>query len=657
MLDRAKACTWDPSSSSVVHPSLEDEQRVPPGSVNRAKVMELLGVRSPKEQQEIDRLFSRSSKIKSSASTGEDTCDEDDDENVKFANLENAVALPRPHDPSHPAQMMTTDVSNVALHKCLADMSLVLSNPNLSGKSSPFQPHAEKVGHNIHNVGARQENIFPLPPPYTEKHLLPSPKQKEVSSPIAHPLPQPPLARSSSDQPSGTQVMEREENTMRTYSFLSLNEPGIREVAPLPSISKAAQVYPLETMNPRVGILAHKFISPAASPKESPRPCHLLPSPPGGGSNVNSPSPSKPPCLPGGGSTRNFPSPSPSPSLDSMPSSLPGGGSRRNFLSPSPDSMPSCLPGGGSALNSPSTSPTSKPLCPRKWWKGAILGQGTFGIVHEGLNLEDGSFFAVKVSSTEDVSPVIQHEVDLLSKLEHPNIVRYLGSSIEDGRLCIFIELVRMGSLETILRKYKQFEEKTIRTYTRQILHGLEYLHAQKTIHRDIKCANILVDVNGQVKLSDFGVAKQVGETLASSSKGTPLYMAPEVLTPRQNCYSFSADIWSLGCTVLEMADGKPPWSDLEGFGFLFKVKKGELPPMPEHLSPEGKDFVCRCLKFHAKDRPTASELLQHPFLSRISSPELSVPWVPSLRPSSVPGLNSRTCLDQPLSSVAQCTL
>ncbi|MCO5569927.1 hypothetical protein L7F22_023641 [Adiantum nelumboides] len=643
-LDKMKSCIGDPSYSSVVHPSFEDEHCTP-RSVNIGKVMELLGVGSPQERQEINSLLGRPS-----TSRGEHE-DEDEDEDI-LAIHETAVALPHSHDAFHPTQIVTTAASNVAVRKvfaqspmvkthflqdfaasqwglkllkfhCLADMSLALDNPNSNGNFFSIS----------HNAGARQDNIFLLPPPHSEKHLLPSPKRKEVSI-VAHPLPQPPLLRPPSNQPLRTQVLEVEEHT--TCSPASVNELGAREAAPLPSISenaKTAWIPPLEMSNQCIVSVAYKLFSPSVSPKDSRRPCHLLPSPSGGGSAVNFPSPSvssKPLCLPGQGPTRN--------------SSL-----------PSQELKLLCPPDERSTLNSISNATASKPLCPKKWWKGAILGQGTFGVVYEGLNLEDGSFFAVKVSSTGDVSPEIQHEVDLLSHLEHPNIVRYLGSSIEDGRLCIFIELVKMGSLEAILRKYKRFEEKTIRTYTRQILHGLKYLHAQKTIHRDIKCANILVDVNGQVKLSDFGIAKQVGETLASSSKGTPLYMAPEVLTPKHNCYSFSADIWSLGCTVLEMADGKPPWSNLEGFAFLFKVKKGELPPMPDHLSPEGKDFVCRCLKFDAKDRPTASELLQHPFMSRMSSPELPVPWIS--QPASFPGLSSRTCRNQPLSAVAQCTL
>lgn len=649
MLDKKKACIWDPCSSSAVHPSIEEETR------RNATVMELLGVGSPQERHEDGLLRSRSSQFESSTSSSEDSCDEDENE---VANHESAVALPHPSDSCNPTRIITADLSNATLREvvmqppvvkanflqlatshwglkllkfhCLADTSVVVNNPRLYGKASPFQ--LEKGTNNACNRDTHK--ILPLPLPYTEKHLLPSPRRKDESL-VAHPLPQPPLSRSSSNQASEDEVNDREEST--SCSLLNANELRTREAVPLPSmaeLAKAAQLSSLETSIQRLS--AYKLSSPSSSARESPRQCHILPRPLSGGAALNSPSTSqaKPLCLP--------------------PSS---GGSSLNSPAPFLDSKTQCVRSGGPTLNSPSSSPASKPLCPRKWRKGAILGQGTFGIVHEGLNLEDGSFFAVKVSSTQDTSPEIQQEVDLLSKLEHPNIVRYLGSSIEDGRLCIYIELVRMGSLEAILRKYKRFEEKTIRSYTRQILHGLEYLHAQKTIHRDIKCANILVDVNGQVKLSDFGVAKQVGEILASSSKGTPLYMAPEVLTPRQNCYSFSADIWSLGCTVLEMADGKPPWSDLEGFGFLFKVSKGELPPMPEHLSPEGRDFVCRCLKFHAKDRPTASELLQHPFVICVPSPEPSVPWVPLSPTPSFFALNSRTCKHKPPSSIAQCTL
>lgn len=259
--------------------------------------------------------------------------------------------------------------------------------------------------------------------------------------------------------------------------------------------------------------------------------------------------------------------------------------------------------------------------CPTNWTKGKVLGKGSFGTVYEGLNMDDGSFFAVKVSDIETTGPEIQQEVDVLRRLNHPNIVRYLGSSVKDGHLCIFLELGK-DSLRSVLNKYKRFEENMIRLYTRQILQGLEYLHQQNTVHRDIKCSNILVYPNGQVKLADFGVAKQMSQSLANSCKGTLLYMAPEMIEPTADSrrYGLAVDIWSLGCTIIEMADGKGPWSHLKGFSFFFKVSQGELPPIPDHLSSDAKDFIRRCLKWKPEERANVSELLHHPFVTNAPS-------------------------------------
>ncbi|CAK9231324.1 unnamed protein product [Sphagnum troendelagicum] len=266
-----------------------------------------------------------------------------------------------------------------------------------------------------------------------------------------------------------------------------------------------------------------------------------------------------------------------------------------------------------SPLRSPCHSPVARP--PKRWRKGQELGKGSFGTVYEGWNLDDGSFFAVKVIDSESIAPEIQQEVTMLSRLRHPNIVQYYGSTIENGCLYIFLELVKMGSLQSILKKFQVFDEVIISTYTRQILEGLEYLHSKNTIHRDIKCGNILVDSNGQVKLADFGLAKQMNKALATSFKGTPFYMAPEVIK-NNRAYGVAVDIWSLGCTVIEMAQGRPPWSELGVCGFFFKVTKGELPPIPPHLNSETKDFIRRCLRVKPEERPSARELLEHPFVA-----------------------------------------
>lgn len=208
----------------------------------------------------------------------------------------------------------------------------------------------------------------------------------------------------------------------------------------------------------------------------------------------------------------------------------------------------------------------------------------------------------------------------LLKNLSHPNIVRYLGTVREENTLNILLEFVPGGSISSLLSKFGSFPEAVIRMYTKQLLQGLDYLHQNKIIHRDIKGANILVDNKGCIKLADFGASKQVAKlatmTAAKSMKGTPYWMAPEVIV--QTGHSFSADIWSVGCTVIEMATGKPPWSgQYQEVAALFHVGTTKShPPIPEHLSLEAKDFLLKCLQEEPSLRPTASDLLQHPFVT-----------------------------------------
>ncbi|KAK6122661.1 hypothetical protein DH2020_043601 [Rehmannia glutinosa] len=163
----------------------------------------------------------------------------------------------------------------------------------------------------------------------------------------------------------------------------------------------------------------------------------------------------------------------------------------------------------------------------------------------------------------EDYIRELEKEVNLLKNLSHPNIVRYLGTAREEDSLNILLEFVPGGSISSLLGKFGSFPESVIRMYTKQLLIGLEYLHENKIMHRDIKGANILVDNKACIKLADFGASKKVEAlatvTGAKSIKGTPYWMAPEVIV--QSGHSYSADIWSVGCTVIEMATGKAPWS------------------------------------------------------------------------------------------------
>ncbi|XP_031493169.1 mitogen-activated protein kinase kinase kinase 1-like [Nymphaea colorata] len=256
----------------------------------------------------------------------------------------------------------------------------------------------------------------------------------------------------------------------------------------------------------------------------------------------------------------------------------------------------------------------------KSWQRGGILGSGSFGVVYEGIS-NDGFFFAVKEVSLhgqggKDQLSLLEHEVALLSQFEHQNIVRYLGTDKEDGRLYIFLELVTQKSLASLYQRY-HLQDSQVSVYTRQILNGLKYLHDRGVIHRDIKCANILVDANGMVKLADFGLAKQVDKLqVLNSCKGSAYWMAPEVVNPDKP-YGLSADIWSLGCTVLEMLTGQVPYANLEPTAALFTIGQGKPPSIPFRLSKDARDFIKQCLQVNPDSRPSAADLLDHSFVSR----------------------------------------
>ncbi|XP_074304617.1 mitogen-activated protein kinase kinase kinase 1-like [Silene latifolia] len=257
-----------------------------------------------------------------------------------------------------------------------------------------------------------------------------------------------------------------------------------------------------------------------------------------------------------------------------------------------------------------------------QWEKGMILGRGSFGTVYEGISSE-GIFFAVKeVSLLEQGSQgkqsvyQLEQEIQLLSQFEHENIVRYLGTEKADSKLYIFLELVTQGSLASLYGKY-QLRDSHVSAYTRQILMGLKYLHDRNVVHRDIKCANILVASDGTVKLADFGLAKATRLNDLMSCKGTVFWMAPEVIDHKSQGYGLAADIWSLGCTVLEMLTRHIPYHPYEFQQALFRISKGELPPIPDSLSYDARDFILQCLRVNADDRPTAAELLEHQFVQR----------------------------------------
>ncbi|XP_062102092.1 mitogen-activated protein kinase kinase kinase 5 isoform X2 [Humulus lupulus] len=283
---------------------------------------------------------------------------------------------------------------------------------------------------------------------------------------------------------------------------------------------------------------------------------------------------------------------------------------------------------------------TAKPepvLMQSQWQKGKLIGRGTFGSVYVASNRETGALCAMKEvelfpddpKSAECIKQ-LEQEIKVLSQLKHQNIVQYYGSETVDDRFYIYLEYVHPGSINKYVREHcGAITESVVRNFTRHILSGLAYLHSKKTIHRDIKGANLLVDSTGVVKLADFGMAKHLtGHVVELSMKGSPYWMAPELMhavmqKDNNSDLAFAIDIWSLGCTIIEMLTGKPPWSEYEGAAAMFKVLK-DSPPIPETLSSEGKDFLQCCFRRNPADRPTAALLLEHRFLKNSQQLDVS---------------------------------
>ncbi|MCD7469125.1 hypothetical protein HAX54_007942 [Datura stramonium] len=286
-----------------------------------------------------------------------------------------------------------------------------------------------------------------------------------------------------------------------------------------------------------------------------------------------------------------------------------------------------------SNMDKPCVSPTKG-----QWIKGKLIGRGTYGSVYEATNRETGALCAMKEVDLTPDDPKsaecikqLEQEIRVLRKLKHRNIVQYYGSEIMEDRFCIYLEYVHPGSINKYVREHcGAMTESIVRNFTRHIVSGLAYLHSTKTIHRDIKGANLLVDASGVVKLADFGLAKHLSSCATDLSlKGSPHWMAPEVLQAVLSKdanpeLALAVDIWSLGCTVIEMFTGQPPWGELSWVQAMFGVLN-KSPPIPQKLSSEGKDFLQCCFQRKPADRPSAMMLLEHAFLRNTSSPEHSI--------------------------------
>ncbi|KAJ3174616.1 hypothetical protein HK101_010874 [Irineochytrium annulatum] len=286
----------------------------------------------------------------------------------------------------------------------------------------------------------------------------------------------------------------------------------------------------------------------------------------------------------------------------------------------------------------------------QNWVKGERIGSGQFGTVYHALNWESGENLAVKLvpildmeedSPTADVSSVkatkgkqealdqLRWEMTALASFAHENIVRYVGYDIKDRHLSVFLEYVSGGTVSSVLGKVGAMDEGAASVFTSQILCGLVYLHGVGVVHRDIKGLNVLVDSDGVIKIADFGTSRRgdVGadRTEGRQPVGSPPWMSPEAA--RCEADSPSVDVWSLGCTVLEMLSGQEPWPALRkqgrsgAYAIIQRVGTGEHPPLPVDpqtglctLSTAAQDFLAQCFIPDRSSRPTARTLFRHPF-------------------------------------------
>ena len=307
--------------------------------------------------------------------------------------------------------------------------------------------------------------------------------------------------------------------------------------------------------------------------------------------------------------------------------------------------------------------------------RGELIGKGSFGAVYRGMQRNTNRIICMKeirlpgiveemgrlqASSmvAEDASPrsapstpppqpvaadakekgtllkqieTVKRELDLLKQLSHPNIVKYLNDEVVDGYLRIYMEYVSGGSVASAIKTYGSFAEPQAAALCYQLLQGLVYLHSRGIVHRDLKGDNLLLETSSELKIADFGTAKSIiaSATMTANIVGTAYFMAPEVLRP-DSVVGTPADIWSTGCCVIEMLTGKPPLSDIPNqYSVMMAIAGSPQVPLDKYIpadntwSSEVLDFIKQCLRVNPASRPTAQELLQHPWITKYCDDEV----------------------------------
>jgi len=255
------------------------------------------------------------------------------------------------------------------------------------------------------------------------------------------------------------------------------------------------------------------------------------------------------------------------------------------------------------------------------------IGEGAAGEVFEATHSKTGQKVAIKKMeiNNENVK-LLATEISIMKSSKHPNVVEYIESYIVDEKMWVMMEYMGGGCLTDVLECFDdiQMNEQQIAYVTRETLQSLAYVHAHHRIHRDIKSDNILLSIDGAVKLADFGYAAQLTKSFVKRNTvvGTPYWMAPELI--RGHDYGTKVDIWSLGIMLIEMAEGEPPYMEYPPLRALFLITTKGIPPLKDQnkWSRDFHDFLQKCLDVKVQTRPEAAELLRHPFLQKAGTAE-----------------------------------